>query len=143
MTENVSHRKKQRRASISHGIVRQESFDEPDEQNTLEQTEIGDTDEMDEKSPETMRKQYRELWQLRATFEAEESTANELEANTKNDAKLSKNDSGYKSIERKDYSIDLKTETIFRQFTSSSLSQKSPHQSIQEEQENDVQATYV
>ncbi|RWS15300.1 hypothetical protein B4U79_05357 [Dinothrombium tinctorium] len=92
------------------------------------------------------RKQYRELWQLRATFEAEEesnNTKNEVTTtSSKSDARLSKNDSGYKSIERKDYSIDYKSEAIFRQFTSTSL-QKSPHQSIQEEQENEIQATYV
>lgn len=50
--------------------------------------------------------------------------------------------SGYKSIERRDYSIDYKTETIFRQFTSTAPQRES---SIQEEEveENEHQGTYV
>lgn len=52
---------------------------------------------------------------------------------------------GYKSIERRDYSIDLKTEYIFRQFTASTPPRHSlaQQQSIKEEQENEVQATFV
>jgi hypothetical protein len=53
--------------------------------------------------------------------------------------------SGYKSIERRDYSIDYKTEYIFRQFTATTPQRHSIHhqQSIKEEQESDIQATFV
>ncbi len=53
--------------------------------------------------------------------------------------------SGYKSIERRDYSIDYKTEYIFRQFTATTPHRHSIHhqQSIKEEQESDIQATFV
>ncbi len=52
---------------------------------------------------------------------------------------------GYKSIERRDYSIDYKTEYIFRQFTATTPQRHSIHhqQSIKEEQESDIQATFV
>lgn len=56
-------------------------------------------------SPETLRKQYKELWQLRATFEAEEkemtADSNKSGHQTRqqprnSDQKLVKNDSGLK-----------------------------------------------
>ena len=55
------------------------------------------------------------------------------------------NFAGYKSIERRDYSIDYKTEYIYRQFVATTPPRHSisTQQSIKEEQENEIQATFV
>lgn len=129
------------------------------------------------------RRQYRELWSLRASYaESEENklieegaqagasggnagqsqtegvSVEEKEDQIKKEQKLNKSsvDSGFKSMDttsgvatgnRKDYSIDMKTEEIYRKFTSTSSTEStesstvklasSAHPSIEEEEEED------
>ncbi|CAG2166251.1 unnamed protein product [Oppiella nova] len=186
-TENTSTDSEgQRRASA--GIIRQKSFEDIEEDitynNQMELSERRRRNSLENKtiSTDVLRKQYRELWQLRATFEAEELDTSDGSAGAgdrtpppNQQQKLIKNDSGihispydaitsacavdsgYKSIERRDYSIDIKSDYMFRQFTTTSATTIAPvaypapptrhqithQQSIKEEQESDIQATFV
>ncbi|CAG2112645.1 unnamed protein product [Medioppia subpectinata] len=152
----------QRRGSA--GIIRQKSFDDIEEdiigynQNELSERRRRNSMENKTISTDVLRRQYRELWQLRATYEAEESDPTEESSDTlptNPQQKLVKNDSGYKSIERRDYSIDIKSDYMFRQFTTSGTTTATQYNtppnrhslalqhSIQEEQEADIQPTFV
>ncbi|KAI1290304.1 hypothetical protein HDE_08094 [Halotydeus destructor] len=156
------------------GIQRQQRFDNTDEElvkpgslhkitiSSLinKQAKYGSQDSEDGPSPETVRKQYKELWQLRATYQAEEEKEMEAKGtegtqsadlpvdlelpdlnvrqHPREDGKLEKHDSGYKSMDdRRDYSIDFKSETIYRQFTGGDMFVRNPNQSIEEEDESE------
>ncbi|XP_053213163.1 uncharacterized protein LOC128396579 isoform X2 [Panonychus citri] len=162
---NSSHRRS------SGGITRQQSFEVPDEEINIDLTNTiaHEEENTDERSPETIRREYRELWQLRATLELEENQStnpidgqsssttipdnmemtnqpdsvdlvnpNLTKSSTKYESGWFSADSGYRSMERRDYSIDSKTESIYRSFISNSGPSKKSHHSIQEEQESEA-----
>jgi len=168
LTENVNEPDRfcdiQQNGKESAGLSRQESLDVPDVKPSTSVKGESIESSGSERSPETVRKEYKELWQLRAAFHEEElekereerlqqeeqQSEPELDAVTTLSSSREKfdmqPDQPTESASRKDYSIDVKSESIFRQFAgptgcigglASGGKVASTHPSIEEEDEDE------